>query len=257
VYMFLHLYNDKKMKYQKLNDQAVEPQEERRGEPSPVAEDESEPDEEMSDGGGETELQQRTAGHIITDWDPMTGTLADYRVLQSEEEAFSGEEYFMGNPVSGYHRHYRPTTSERENPSFVNDAAPPSYMDVDDPMPPENFNDAAENPNNRSVLEPPPEDADWWDFENLFKYMKCEEEQRAGRVKEAGIFTLNQLKEFIRTRLASTYSRTYPDMAFDHIISLGADDRHDYGTFCKIVLMGEWDDNFDHYVDLYLEREVT
>ena len=42
-------------------------EEEPRGDPSPVADDESEPDEEMSDGHGETEFQQRTAGHIITD----------------------------------------------------------------------------------------------------------------------------------------------------------------------------------------------
>eukprot|EP00913_Durusdinium_trenchii_P016912 g15900.t1 len=149
-------------------------------EPSPVAEDadESEPDEEMSDGGGETELQQRTAGHIITDWDPMTGTLADYRVLQAEDEAFSGEEYFMGNPVSGYHRYYKPTASEREDPSFVNDAAPPSYMDVDEPQPVENYNEAAEDPNNRSAFEPPPVDGDWWDFETLFKYMKLHEARR-------------------------------------------------------------------------------
>ena len=143
--------------------------------------DESEPDEEMSDGGGETELQQRTAGHIITDWDPMTGTLADYRVLEREEDAFSGEEYFMGNPVSGYHRYYKPTTSEREDPSFVNDAAPPG------------------------------------------------------------------------TRLASIYSRTYTHMSFDHIISWTMDEKHDYGLFCKTVIMGEWDHDFPRYSRLYLE----
>ena len=184
----------------------------------------------------------------------MTGTLADCRVLEREDDAFSGEEYFMGNPVSGYHRYYKPTASEREDPSFVNDAAPPSYMDVDNPTPPENFNDAAENPNNRSMFDPPPVDADWWDFENLFKYMKPEEERRARRVKEAGIFGVKQVKEFIRTRLASLYSRTYTHIAFDHIIMWGPDDRHDYGTFCKVVMMGEWDENFDHFVNLYIER---
>ncbi|CAK9022519.1 unnamed protein product, partial [Durusdinium trenchii] len=189
-------------------------------EPSPVAEDadESEPDEEMSDGGGETELQQRTAGHIITDWDPMTGTLADYRVLQAEDEAFSGEEYFMGNPVSGYHRYYKPTASEREDPSFVNDAAPPSYMDVDEPQPVENYNEAAEDPNNRSAFEPPPVDGDWWDFETLFKYMK-----------------------------------TYTHMCFDHIVQWSLDEKHDYSLFCKIVIMGDWAEDFDRFSRLYLE----
>ena len=136
----------------------------------------------------------------------MTGTLADYRVLEAEEDAFSGEEYFMRNPVSGYHRYYKPTASERDDPSFVNDAAPPSYMDVDEPPAVENYNEAAENPNSRSAFDPPPVDGDWWDFETLFKYMKREEEPRARRVFEAGLFSTNQLKEFIRTRLASIYT---------------------------------------------------
>ena len=217
-------------------------------------EDEEEPDEEMDEQGGETEMQQRTAGHIITDWGPMTGTLADYRVLQSEEDAFSGEEYFMGNAVSGYHRYYKPTASEREDPSFENDAAPPAYMDVDDPPRPEGYNEAAEDPNNRSAFDSPPVDVDWWEFENLFKYMKREEEQRARRVLQAGLFTTRQLKEFMRTRLASIYSRSFPHMAFDHIVHWGMDDRHDYGTFCKVVLAGDWDDDFDRYVRLYMER---
>ena len=230
------------------------PQVEQLAEAEAQEEDESEPDEEMEEQGGETELQQRTAGQIITDWDPMTGTLADYRVLQSEEDAFSGEEYFMGNAVSGYHRYYKPTASEREDPSFENDAAPPAYMDVDGPLRPEGYNEAAEDPNNRSAFDPTPVDADWWDFENLFKYMKREEEQRARRVLQAGLFTTRQLKEFIRTRLASIYSRSFPHMAFDHIVHWGLDDRHDYGTFCKIVLTGDWDDDFDRYVRLYMER---
>ena len=227
------------------------PERDRHEDPSPVAgeADESEPDEEMSDGGGETELQQRTAGHIITDWDP----LADYRVLEREEDAFNGEEYFMGNPVSGYHRYYKPTTSEREDPSFVNDAAPPAYMDVDEPPPVENFNEPAEDPGHRSTFDPPPVDGDWWDFEMLFKDMKREEEPRARRVLEAGLFNTNQLKEFIRTRLASIYSRTYTHMSFDRIISWTMEEKHDYGLFCKIVIMGEWDDNFTHYARLYLE----
>ena len=62
-------------------------------------------------------------------------------------------------------------------------------MDVDDPPRREGYNEAAEDPNNRSVLDPPPVDADWWDFENLFKYMKVEEGQRARRVLQAGLFT--------------------------------------------------------------------
>ena len=78
------------------------PQVEQPAEPEAQEEDESEPDKEMED------LQQRTAGHIITDWDPMAGILADYRVLQSEEDADGGEEYIMGNAVSGYHRYYKP-----------------------------------------------------------------------------------------------------------------------------------------------------
>ena len=52
----------------------------------------------------------------------------DLDQLVTKEDAFSGEEYFMGNPVSGYHRYYKPTTSEREDPSFVNDAAPLSTL---------------------------------------------------------------------------------------------------------------------------------
>ena len=150
----------------------------------------------------------------------------------------------MGNPVSGYHRYYKPTTSERGDPNFVNDAAPPAYMDVDEPPPVENFDEPAEDPGNRSTFEPPPVDGDWWDFEMLCKNMKREEEPRARRVLEAGLFNTNQLKEFIRTRLASIYSRTYTHMSFDHIISWTMEEKHDYGLFCKIVIMGEWDDNF-------------
>lgn len=43
-------------------------------------------------------------------------------------------------------------------------------------------------------------------------------------------------------------------MAFDHIILWSMDERRDYGLFCKIVLMGEWDDDFERYARLYLER---
>ena len=61
----------------------------------------------------------------------------------------------MGNPGSGYHRYYKPTASGRDDPSFENDAAPPTYMDMDNPPLPEGYNEAGEKPNNRSVLEPP------------------------------------------------------------------------------------------------------
>ena len=87
----------------------------------------------------------------------------------------------------------------------------------------------------------------------LFKYMKREEEPRARRVLEFGLFSTNQLKEFIRTRLASINSRTYTHMSFDHIISWTMDEKHDYGLFCKTVIMGEWDHDFPRYSRLYLE----
>ena len=115
----------------------------------------------------------------------------------------------------GYHRHYRPTASEREGSDFQQDGGR-DYMDVDNPQPPEGHDDEAKSPNNRSVLKPPPTDMDWWDFENLFKYIK-----RHKKKKKTGMLTTNQLKEFIRIRLASCYSRTYPRMAHSTTLSRG------------------------------------
>ena len=70
---------------------------------------------------------------------------------------------------------------------------------------------------------------------------------------EAGLFSTNQLKEFIRTRLASIYSRTYTHMCFDHIVQWSLDEKHDYSLFCKIVIMGDWAEDFDRFSRLYLE----
>ena len=147
----------------------------------------------------------------------------------------------------GYHRHYRPTASEREGSDFQQDGGR-DYMDVDNPQPPEGHDDEAKSPNNRSVLKPPPTDMDWWDFENLFKYIKRHKKKNwdAHHKPAEGIHS-NKVGILLQQNLPSHGT-------FDHIVTWNADECHDYGLFWKIVIMEDSDDNFDEYARLYIEH---
>ena len=75
---------------------------------------ESEPEAEQS----QEENRERTwnfewTGSWLTDWNPELGRLQEYRILEHSDDAESGEEYFMSNPLGGYQRRYRPSQSER------------------------------------------------------------------------------------------------------------------------------------------------
>ena len=53
-------------------------------------------------------------GSWLTDWNPELGRLQEYRIREHSDDAESGEEYFMSNPLGGYQRRYRPSQSERD-----------------------------------------------------------------------------------------------------------------------------------------------
>ena len=83
----------------------------------------------------------------------------------------------------------------------------------------------------------PPRDADWWDLETLLQYQKdAAQERRARKLKDAGIFPIQLLKEFLRTRLAAEHSAMFPHMAFDHILSWNQEERTGFAQFAVIVI---------------------
>lgn len=93
--------------------------------------------------------------------------------------------------------------------------------------------------------EAPPTDADWWDFETLIKWLKPEEQPRARKLKEPGIFPNNQMKEFLRTRLTSIYGGRYYHRVFDHIMGWRYKEKKDFAAFSVAVLSSQWESDFE------------
>ena len=93
--------------------------------------------------------------------------------------------------------------------------------------------------------EMPPVDGDWWDFDTLIHWLKPDERPRAQRLKEAGVFPNNQLKEFLRTRLTSIYGGRYFHMVFDHLLGWTQEEQRDFAAFSVAVITSQWDHDFD------------
>ena len=180
------------------------------------------------------------AENMVYDWNPELGRMQNYRLLNDSDDAYSGEEYFLATPGGSYRRRYRRTNSEREEDE--------EQMEVDETGPTEA---EGEGEVDRSR---PPVNADWWDFETLFRYRKdAAQERRARKLKEAGLFTPQLLKEFLRTRLAAEHSALFPHMAFDHILSWNHEERTQFAQFAVIVISGQWEENWDERVARYFE----
>lgn len=100
----------------------------------------------------------------------------------------------------------------------------------------------------------PPRDADWWDLETLFRYQKdAAQERRARRLKETGIFPVQLLKEFLRTRLAAEHSAMFPHMAFDHILTWNHEERTGFAQFAVIVISGQWESDWEGRLQWFYE----
>ena len=213
---------------------------------------ESEPEAEGEDqiGNGNNPFggEITCVGSWVTDWNPELGRLQEYRLLASSDDAESGEEYFISNPLGGYQRRYRPSTSER-------DEASPMEVDID-----EQLAQSAQRADARArelaempYDEIPPVDADWWDYETLIAWLKPEEKPRPRKLKEAGIFPNHQLKEFLRTHLTSLYANRYYPMVFDHIMGWTQEEQRDFAAFSVAVLSSQWEDNFEERARRYVE----
>ena len=190
-------------------------------------------------------------GSWLTDWNPELGRLQEYRILEHSDDAESGEEYFMSNPLGGYQRRYRPSQSERD------EASP---MEIDETEIDEQLRRSAERADERArgvwadpPGEMPPVDEDWWDYETLIRWLKPDEQPRARRLKEAGIFPNNQLKEFLRTRLTSIYGGRYSHMVFDHLLGWTQEEQRDFAAFSVAVITDKWDSDFDGFTRRYIE----
>ena len=112
---------------ERAEEEASEPVHEATPEPRMWPEDgESEPEAEGEgqDGNGNNQWEITWTGSWVTDWNPELGRLQEYRLLANSDDAESGEEYFMSNPLGGYQRRYKPSTSER-------DEASPMEVDID------------------------------------------------------------------------------------------------------------------------------
>ena len=214
------------------------------GESEPEAEGEGQTDNGNNPFGGEITW----VGSWVTDWDPGLRRLQEYRLLASSDDAESGEEYFISNPLGGYQRRYKPSTSER-------DEASPMEVDIDEQLAQSarradaRARELAEMP----YEEFPPVDAAWWDYEALIAWLKPEEKPRARKLKETGIFPNNQLKEFLRTRLTSLYGKRYYHMVFDHIMGRTQEEQRDFAAFSVAVLSSQWEDDFEGRTRRYVE----
>ena len=123
-----------------------------------------------------------TVENYLTDWDPVLSRMRPHRILESREDAESGEEFFMLSPTHGYRRHYRPTYSERD------EEAGTEMMDVDEGPAREVRETMVREegtvlPDDDYLWEDydrnePPEALDWTKLENCIRYMSEEEERR-------------------------------------------------------------------------------
>ena len=174
--------------------------------------------------------------------------------LDDSEDAYSGEEYFLVTPGGSYRRRYRRTNSEREEDEENEETQmeverggeEQAQMEVDEVG---GRDASAEVDRSR-----PPRDADWWDLETLLRYQKdSAQERRARKLKDAGIFPIQLLKEFSHTRLAAEHSAMFPHMAFDHILSWNQEERTGFAQFAVIVISSQWEDDWEARLQRFYE----
>ena len=216
-------------------------------------EEEGEEEEERSQSRDDVMVDQ-----FLTDWDPVLQRLRPYRILNSSNDAESGEEFFVLSPNHGYRRLYRPTASER------NEEAEIAEMEVD-----ESDRGYSEVPLEGTTLpdddylweayerDEPPEALDWSKLENCIRYLSEDEERRARRLLATGLFSREQFTQYVQARLTCKFGEWYPFLRFDHALGWDEEYKRGFSAWCVAVMSRQWEDNWRERVARYaMEGEI-
>ena len=213
------------------------------------------PRSEQAESEQEVARDEVTVESYLTEWDPELSRMRPYRILQSLEDAESGEEFFMLSPDHGYRRHYRPSYSERDEEAGV------ESMEVDEEAAREARatlvrEEGTTLPNDDYLWEgydrnEPPEALDWTKLENCIRYMSEDEERRTRRLLSSGLFSRSQMTEYVQACLTAKFGEWYPFIRFDHALSWNAEYRSGFAAFCVAVMSSQWEANWEHHLEQF------
>ena len=190
--------------------------------------------------------------NYLTDWDPELQRLRPYRILESGDDAASGEEFFTLSPTHGYRRHYRPTASERD------EEAGTELMGVDEGLAYEDVTIAEGTtlPDDNYLWQDydrdePPEALDWNKLENCIRYLSEDEERRARRLLSTGLFSRSQMTQYAQARLTAKFGEWYPFIRFDHALGWDTECRKGFAAFCVAVMSAQWEADWQRHVEQF------
>ena len=217
---------------------------------------------------------------LVDDWDPMSGSMVERRVLKDASDAESDELFYKlvdGELV----KRYRPSRRFRSAKN-VRDMSPPiitpksssqeggeeedegtADMEVDDDgnssltrqevsLPGSPTHTSEDDAEERPTL--PLIGLDWYDVEVILQNLPPRQRERAKRVLEVNVFPTHLNIPFLQFRLMDLYPGQ-PDMLWDHGMFWDSSEKEMYRVFRNIVVDGKYDDCWGSFLERwFIER---